>query len=196
MDDGTLGGDVTNLLYYLDIIKSVGSKLGLIPNELKCELVTADADVLAVARQKMPDVIHVAPEDATLLGAPVGGQRVITSTLIAKPSEMQQLSDGPKYLNIQYAFFLLKNCFSLPKLLYILRCAPCVECPVIKQYDTAEGHITIDFKRGARRRVMGAGNAACQVRRAWYANGITNGATGVLGVSCRFSASIYYRHAS
>jgi hypothetical protein len=136
MDDGTLFGDVTNLLHDLDIVKSVGSKLGLLLNERKCELVTADAHVLAVVRQKMPDVIHVAPEDATLSGAPVGGQRGITSTLIAKLSELQRLSDRLKHLNTHDAFFLLKNCFSLPKRLYTLRCAPCVECPIIKQYDT------------------------------------------------------------
>jgi hypothetical protein len=96
MDDGTLFGDVTNLLHDLDIVKSVGSKLGLLLNERKCELVTADAHVLAVVRQKMPDVIHVAPEDATLSGAPVGGQRGITSTLTAKLSELQRLSDRLK----------------------------------------------------------------------------------------------------
>jgi hypothetical protein len=83
MDDSTLGGDVTNLLHDLNIVESVDSKLGLVLNERKSELVTADADVLAVVRQKIPDVIHFAPEDATLLGAPMGGQRAaITYTLI------------------------------------------------------------------------------------------------------------------
>jgi hypothetical protein len=66
MDDGTLFGDDTNLLHDLDIVKSLGSKLGLLLNERKCELVTADAHILTVVRQTMPDVIHVTPEDAIL----------------------------------------------------------------------------------------------------------------------------------
>jgi hypothetical protein len=86
MNDSTFGGDVTNLLHDLDVVKSVGSPLGLLLNERKCKLITAYAHILAVVRQKMPDVIHVAPEDAILLGAPVGGQGAITSTLIMKPS--------------------------------------------------------------------------------------------------------------
>jgi hypothetical protein len=108
MDDSTLFGDVTDLLHDLGIVKSVGSKLGLLLNERKYELVTADAHVPAVVRQKMPDVIHVAPEDATLSGALVGGQRGITSTLIAKLSELQRLIDRLKHLNTHDAFFAEK----------------------------------------------------------------------------------------
>jgi hypothetical protein len=40
MDDGTLGVDVTSPVHDFDIVKSVGSKLGLILNERKSELVT------------------------------------------------------------------------------------------------------------------------------------------------------------
>jgi hypothetical protein len=38
-------------------------------------------------------------------------------------------------LNAQDALFLLKNCFSTPKLLFTLRCAACYRSPILPDYD-------------------------------------------------------------
>jgi hypothetical protein len=59
----------------------------------------------------------------------------IDVVLTSKIAEFQRLSTRLKLLCTHDAFFLLKNCFSLPKLQYILRCAPCYNSPVLHEYD-------------------------------------------------------------
>ena len=50
---------------------------------------------------------------------------------------MQRLSEVVTKLDAHYAFYLLKNCFSLPKLLYYLRTSPCFEeLDLLQQYDS------------------------------------------------------------
>jgi hypothetical protein len=70
-----------------------------------------------------------------LLGAPIGSEESIENILSQKIQEFQLLALRLKYLCAHDAFFLLKNCFSLPKLQYILRCAPCYKSAVLKEYD-------------------------------------------------------------
>ena len=50
----------------------------------------------------------------------------IAEQIISKKiEEFQRLANRLKQLSAHDAFFLLKNCFSLPKLQYILLCASC-----------------------------------------------------------------------
>ena len=49
--------------------------------------------------------------------------------------ELQRLSEVVTKLDAHYGFYLLKNCFSLPKLLYFLRTSPCFEeLDLLQQY--------------------------------------------------------------
>ena len=50
--------------------------------------------------------------------------------------ELQRLSEIVTKLDAHYVFYLLKNCVSLPKLLYFLRTSPCFEeLDLLQQYD-------------------------------------------------------------
>ena len=54
-----------------------------------------------------------------------------------KVIELQKLSEVVTKLDAHYGFYLLKNCFSLPKLLYFLRTSPCFEAvDLLQQYDS------------------------------------------------------------
>ena len=54
-----------------------------------------------------------------------------------KMIELQKLSEVVTKLDAHYGFYLLKNCFSLPKLLYFLRTSPCFEeVDLLQQYDS------------------------------------------------------------
>ena len=44
-----------------------------------------------------------------------------------KKIELQRLSEAATKLDAHFGFYLLKNCFSPPKLLYFLRTSPCFE---------------------------------------------------------------------
>jgi hypothetical protein len=135
MDDGTLGGDVDVLVHDYETVRRVGKKLGLMLNEQKCELITDDPDVITRFRSVAPTILHISTCDATLLGAPIGSEAGVETMLSRKISEFRRLADRLKKLNAHDAFFLLKNCFSLPKLQYILRCSPCYNSPILTQYD-------------------------------------------------------------
>lgn len=135
IDDGTLGGALADLVSDIAIIKTEGEKIGLTLNVNKCELITSDQDVVKGIRQSLPSVIHVNPCDAVVLGAPVGGSCVVDAVLSQKLEEFRRLTDRLKQLSAHDAFYLLKNCFSLPKLMYTLRSAPCYNSAVIQQYD-------------------------------------------------------------
>ena len=54
-----------------------------------------------------------------------------------KVINLQRLSEVVIKLDAHYGFYLLKNCFSLPKLLYFLRTSPCFEeLDLLQQYDS------------------------------------------------------------
>ena len=136
LDDGTIGGELRDLLHDLDTVRRVGATLGLLLNEDKCEIVTNDDSVVSSFRTVMPNILHIPCKDAVLLGAPIGNESAIDTMLQSKLAVFQRLANRLKTLNAQDALFLLKNCFGMPEVLHVLRCAPCYNSAVLSQYDT------------------------------------------------------------
>ena len=65
------------------------------------------------------------------------GRNCSSSPVEQKMIEMQRLSEVVSKLDAHYGLYLLKNCFSLPKLLYFLRTNPCFEeWDLLQQYDS------------------------------------------------------------
>jgi hypothetical protein len=135
IDDGTLGGDVQNLLSDVELIQSHGPPIGLFLNSGKCEIITDDLAIVHQVRQLLPDVIHIPSVNATLLGAPIGGSDITDTFLLTKVDELTRISERLKLLSMHDSFYLLKNCFTLPKLMYTLRVAPCFQSSILNQYD-------------------------------------------------------------
>ena len=71
----------------------------------------------------MPEIKHTNMASAMLLGVPIDGDQSVDELLEAKLQERRQLSDRISLLNANNPLFLLKNCFSIPKLTYTLRIA-------------------------------------------------------------------------
>ena len=76
----------------------------------------------------MENVSFVKKEDVILLGSP------LTSTAIRpqfqhKLSIFKAMAEKVSLLDGHPAFFLLKNCFSIPKLMYLLRSSPTFQHP-------------------------------------------------------------------
>ena len=136
MDDGTIGGQLNDLLHDLDTVRRVGPTLGLQLNEDKCEIVTNDEDVTSRFRAVIPNIRHSSCSDAILLGAPIGDISAIDTVLTNKLTDFQRLASRLTTLGAHDALFLSKNCFGMPKLLYTLRSAPCYQSSILTQYDT------------------------------------------------------------
>ena len=134
MDDGSLGGEVDVLIEDLEMVRRNGSAIGLLLNEHKCELVTDDMEVVQKIQTIAPSITDVLTSNAVLLGAPIGSLEEIDVVLTKKISDFQLLACRLKLLCAHDALYLLKNCFSLPKLQYILRCSPCYNSQVLHTY--------------------------------------------------------------
>ena len=71
-----------------------------------------------------------------ILGSPMGAS-ARRDLLNKQMIELQKLSEVVTKLDAHYGFYLLKTCFSLPKLLYFLRTTPCFEeVDLLQQYDS------------------------------------------------------------
>ena len=83
---------------------------------------------------------HVACDEAVLLGAPVG-EMSVDAVLSDKLAVFRLLIGGRlSTLHAHDALYLLKNCFSMPKLLHTLRCAACYKSAVLSEYDDVVRH--------------------------------------------------------
>ena len=116
LDDGALGGDVDDLIKAFQYIESLGSSIGLEINESKCELISNDDNVKQRFRQEAPLVKHTDTSSAILLGSPIGGDESVDDVLTSKLEEFTRLCSSLAHLHSHDALFLLRNCFSVPKL--------------------------------------------------------------------------------
>ena len=135
MDDGTLGGNVNQLLDDFSLIMKESCELGLHVNVFKCELITNDTEVVRRFRALAPEITVVKPSAATLLGAPISIGENIDLLLSNKLQDFQRFMSRLKSLDSHDALFLLKNCLSIPKLAYTLRCSPCYSSQLLQRYD-------------------------------------------------------------
>ena len=72
----------------------------------------------------MPQNKKKRKEELLILGSPIG-EVCRKELLYEKIKELEKVSDVIDKLDAHYGFYLLKNCFSMPKLLYFLRTSPC-----------------------------------------------------------------------
>ena len=75
MDDGTMGDGVDRLLSDFEMLRVEGRKLDLVVNDVKCEIITDDVELLRKFKNIAPDIKHVTTASAILLCAPVGVSR-------------------------------------------------------------------------------------------------------------------------
>ncbi|GAU90643.1 hypothetical protein RvY_03032 [Ramazzottius varieornatus] len=133
LDDSTLGGDFELVSRDFQTIVEIGACLGLELNTSKFDFVVCGGTLTQqqVTRQKMkllcPGVMFPDKETLTLLGAPVFPE-AIPPVLEKKIRQAELMTTRLEKISAHQSLFLSKNCLSLPKLLYILRCSPTFSC--------------------------------------------------------------------
>ena len=70
----------------------------------------------------------------TIIGTAIFDNSV-TFALEEKICKLLRLGERLKSLDRHDALYLLKNCFSIPRLLYVLRTSPCISHPLLAKYD-------------------------------------------------------------
>ena len=110
-------------------------ELGLKLNLSKCEIISHDMTTNGTLLVLLPGARLVRPSDAELLGSPLGDDAKISAMLADKVESLRRLGDHLQLLSAHDALILLRNCFALPKLLYVLRTAPCFRSTTLETYD-------------------------------------------------------------
>ena len=119
LDDGTIGGAEAEVLQDFQFIECQAANLGLHLNRTKTELICEDSagsQLLEVA----PDLCKVNPEEAFLLGSPIGQLTSINSAITSQLHALKTMGSRLHHFHKQDALLLLKQSFAIPKILYIL----------------------------------------------------------------------------
>jgi len=132
LDDGTLAGDPETVLEDFRHIIDFCKNLGLEVNSSKCELFfcsSFDQSVFDKFNVVCPGIQTISSE-LVLLGSPLT-ESSVEYAMNKKFDELQTMFDRLPDLNHHIAYFLLKHCFAIPKLTFLLRTAPIWKFPEI-----------------------------------------------------------------
>ena len=114
--------------------ESRAAAIGLRLNHAKCEVIGLSRDSRAAWLSTGLSFLVREPEEASLLGAPLHVQ-LIDKAIEEKCEALQRAMVRLKHMSSHEAIFILRNSLSVPRLQYILRCAPCFGSPLTTRFD-------------------------------------------------------------
>lgn len=126
LDDGTIGGPADVVLGDINRLLPALQSIGLEINPSKCEIYHCDpvsARYASSFQSVLPGIKVIAESTFSLLGAPIFSEGV-SSALQAKIIALKSSLGHLKHLSAHVALILLRNCFTMPRVTYILRTAP------------------------------------------------------------------------
>ena len=138
LDDGTLGGPVEDVLRDLRFLIEASKDLDLNLNTRKSEIISDDESAVSTMISAFPSLTVVISHNAMLLGSPIGGDVSVDSAIGSNIHSLQTLGDRLKLLHAHDALTLLRNAFTMPKILYILRTAPCFWSTLLEDFDSIQ----------------------------------------------------------
>ena len=129
LDDGTIGGTAELVESDLRTVMTIGEDIGLELNLSKCEAFVFGGDSISRAaatsdvKRFAKNIRFPKREELSLLGSPLLPE-AITKAMDKKTSTIRLLTSRLTDLQAHQALFILKNCLSTPKVLYVLRSSP------------------------------------------------------------------------
>ena len=129
LDDGTIGDTPEKVLSCVQRLVENLREVGLEVNQSKCELLILDhakeqvRETERLFREVLPSLKVIVPTSSTLLGAPLS-ERGISYVIRERAEDLERMVSKLHLIENHQAFVLLKNCFALPKLQYVLRSSP------------------------------------------------------------------------
>ena len=124
LDDITLGGPMEEILHDLEVIESF-AEIGLILNNQKSEIICNNPVTRGTIIMALPVACVVEPSRATPLGSPIRNTCCISDVLKDKINALEVMGDRLQQITAHDGILLLRNSFSIPKLLYTIRTSPC-----------------------------------------------------------------------
>ena len=134
LEDGTLDRGREVVISDVKLIEEEASKLGLRLNRSKPELICSDHTIRGIVLSALPGLHVVNPEDAELLGSPLGDANTVDTCVNDKIKMLELMGDRLRYLHSHDAITLLRHSFAIPNMLDILHTSPCFTSPHLQDY--------------------------------------------------------------
>jgi len=126
LDDGCIGGDSETVLSNAAIIRNELSSVGLEINNSKCELLIVNnttiqgrSETIKCFHKEFPSISIPGSNLWQLLGSPLHRDSTPLH-LEAKAKMLSNIIENLELIEPHQAFFILKNCLSIPKFIYLL----------------------------------------------------------------------------
>ena len=97
LDDGTLGGVLSDVLHGIEVIKKEAGIVNLDLNPQTSEVISINPDLIATVQSALSGIRVVNQADATLLGSPIGDIGSITVAIDAKTAMLKCLRERLPY---------------------------------------------------------------------------------------------------
>ena len=135
LDDITLGGPVDSIQRDLQLVHTMGEEIHLSLNSEKSEIIGEDRLIADSVLSFLPGARSIEPVSATLLGSPLGNVDCVSAVLEEKLVNLARIGNRLVHLTAHDSLILLRHSIAIPKLLYVLRTAPCFLSPRLPAYD-------------------------------------------------------------
>ena len=143
LDDGAIGDVVNKVILALDQLMAGFPELGEEINGGKCEVILLNhteeeqLQTKNLFHQRFSTIKILSADQQNLLGSPLTDEAV-PRCLEEKLAELQRLTERLSLIDAHPALMLLKSCFALPKLLYVLRTSAAYKFPeLLQRFDLA-----------------------------------------------------------
>jgi len=123
MDDVTLGGSREVVANDVRTVTNKGEDVGLYLNTDKSELITKSSTPVNIS--PINQFISLSSDTASLLGAPLSSGIAMDNSLEKKLNDLRRASKRLQLISSHDALVLLRASCSAPKLMHVLRSAPC-----------------------------------------------------------------------
>ena len=133
LDDISIGGKISTVIDDFDHLQAMATDLGLHLNKQKCEAITTKNS--PPLPQEFREFIPVEASRGELLGAALFAGTRLDEILASKVIELRRAADRLHLLQSHDALLILRNALSAPKLLYLIRCAPCFGSAHLDEFD-------------------------------------------------------------
>ena len=150
-----MGDTADKLVSDFRLLEREAAKLGLRLNRSKCELVGASVQTISAFRSAGIEIPIVSLEKAFLLGSPLA-HGSLDKAISEKNDDLVRLSSRIKFLPAHDGLFLLRSALGIPKIMYLLRTAPCFQSALLETFDNVlldslQCLLNIDFSEPCRK---------------------------------------------
>jgi hypothetical protein len=134
LDDVGVGDTVTRLIEQVRALEAAAARIGLRLNHDKCEIIGLDPSQRQLWSSAGLNFMERSVDESVLLGSPLSLAGVDTA-LSQSRTQLERVRTRLLKLSAHEAFFLLKNCFAIPRLQFLLRTAPCCFSEEVVTFD-------------------------------------------------------------